>query len=68
MQNARFDFQEFVNRNIDVGENDYDITCVSQGISSRLNRAKRNVNFHGTRNYEDVDRDLDSIKLKIPNF
>ena len=26
------------------------------------------MNFHGMGNYEDVDVDLDSIKLKIPNF
>jgi hypothetical protein len=26
------------------------------------------VNFHGMGNYEDVDGDLDTIKLKIPNF
>jgi len=26
------------------------------------------VNFHGMGNYEDVDRDLDTIKLEIPTF
>jgi hypothetical protein len=26
------------------------------------------VNFYGMGNYEDMDRDLNSIKLKIPNF
>jgi hypothetical protein len=26
------------------------------------------VNLHGMGNYKDVDGDLDSIKLKIPNF
>ena len=26
------------------------------------------MNFHGMGNYEDVDGDLDTIKLKIPNF
>jgi len=50
------------------GEDDYDFTSVGQGIRSRPNRARRNVNFCGMGNYEDVDRDLDSIKLKIPNF
>ena len=68
MQITRFDFQEFVDNNTDVGENEYDITCVNQGISSRSNRAKRNVNFHDTGNYEDVDKDLDSIELKILNL
>jgi len=33
-----------------------------------LNRARRNVNFHGMGNYKDIDGELDSIKLKIPNF
>jgi hypothetical protein len=51
-----------------MGENDFDIACVNQGINSRSNRARRNVNFHGTGNYEDVDRDLDSIELKILNL
>jgi hypothetical protein len=31
-----------------------------------VNRARRNVNGMG--NYENVDGDLDLIKLKIPNF
>jgi hypothetical protein len=31
------------------------------------NRARRNVSFHCLGNYEDVDEDLDLIKLKIPN-
>jgi hypothetical protein len=26
------------------------------------------VNFHGMGNYEDMNEDLDSIKLKIPNY
>jgi len=26
------------------------------------------VNFHGIGNNKNIDRDLDSIKLKIPNF
>jgi hypothetical protein len=30
--------------------------------------ARRNVNFRGMGNYEDVDGDINSIKLKIPNF
>jgi hypothetical protein len=50
------------------GEDDYDFESVGQGIRSIPNRARRNVNFRGMGNYEDVDKDLDSIKLKIPNF
>jgi hypothetical protein len=40
----------------------------SQGIRSGPKRARRNVNSHGIRNYDDVDGDLNSIKPKIPNF
>jgi len=32
------------------------------------NRARRNVNFSGMGTYEDMDGDLDTVKLKIPNF
>jgi hypothetical protein len=31
-------------------------------------RDMMNVNFYGMGNYEDMDGDLNSIKLKIPNF
>lgn len=31
-------------------------------------KAMMNVNFYGIGNYEDIDRDLNFIKLKIPNF
>jgi hypothetical protein len=68
VQITRFDFQEFVDNNTDVGENEYDIGCVNLGISSSSFRAKRNINFHDTGNYEDVDKDLDSIELKILNL
>jgi len=39
-----------------------------QGMKYGPNRARRNVNFHGMGNYEDMDEDLDTIKLKISNF
>jgi hypothetical protein len=52
----------------DAGEDDYDFASVGQGITSGLNRTRRNVNFHGMGNYEDMNEDLDSIKLKIPNY
>ena len=39
---------------------------LAQGIRSGPNRARRNVNFHGMGNYEDMDGE--NIKLKIPNF
>jgi hypothetical protein len=41
---------------------------LAQGIRFRQNKARKNVNFNGMGNYKDVDGDLDSIKLKIPNF
>jgi hypothetical protein len=44
------------------------VKSVGQGIRSRPNRARRNVNFCGMDTYEDMDGDLDTIKLKIPNF
>jgi len=43
-------------------------TSTGHRIRFGPNRVRRNVNFHGMGNYEDVDVDLDSIKLKIPNF
>ena len=64
--NNKPDFEEYVDENTDVGEDDYDFASVSQGIKSRLNIARRNVNFHGMGNYEDIDGD--TIKLKISNF
>ena len=64
--NNKPDFEEYVDENTDVGEDDYDFASVGQGIRSGPNRATRNVNFHGMQNYEDMDRD--NIKLKIPNF
>jgi hypothetical protein len=59
--NVRSDFEEFVDENADAGEDDYD-------FASGPNRARRNVNFRGMGTYEDTDGDLDTIKLKIPNF
>ena len=52
----------------DADEDDYDFASVGQGITFGLNRTRRNVNFHGMGNYEDMNEDLDSIKLKIPNY
>jgi len=68
VQNVRSNFKEFVDENADVGEDDYDFAFAGQGIMSGPNRARRNVNFHGMGTYEDMDGDLDAIKLKIPNF
>jgi hypothetical protein len=68
IQNVRSDFEEFVDKNADASEDDYDFASAGQGIRSGPNRAKRNVNFRGMGTYEDMDGDLDTIKLKIPNF
>jgi hypothetical protein len=68
VRNVIFDFEEFVDENVDVGEDDYDFASAGQGIRSGSNRARRNVNFRGMGTYKDMDRDLDTIKLKIPNF
>jgi hypothetical protein len=68
VQNVRSDFEEFVDENTDAGEDDYDFASASQGIRFGPNRARRNVNFHAMGTYEDMDGDLDTIKLKIPNF
>jgi seryl-tRNA synthetase len=68
VRNVISDFKEFVDENANVGENDYDFASTGQGIRSGPNRARRNVNFRGMGTYEDMDRDLDTIKLKIPNF
>jgi len=66
--NVRSDFKEFVDENANAGEDDYDFASAGQGIRSGPNRAKRNVNFLGMGTYEDMDGELDTIKLKIPNF
>ena len=66
--NVISDFEEFVDKNANMGEDDYDFASVGQGIRFEPNRARRNVNFHGMGNCEDVDKDLDTIKLKISNF
>ena len=55
-------------KNADAGEDDYDFATAGQGIRSGLNRARRNVNFCGMGTCEDMNGDLDTIKLKIPNF
>jgi seryl-tRNA synthetase len=68
VQNVRYDFEEFVDENVDTGEDDYDFASAGQGIRSGTNRAMRNVNFSGMGTYEDMDEDVDTIKLKIPNF
>jgi len=65
---AKSDFEEFVDENADAGEDDYDFASTGQGIRSWPNRARRNVNFRCMGTYEDMDGDLDTIKLKIPNF
>ena len=68
VRNVRSDFKEFVDKNADAGEDDYDFASTGQGIKSGPNKARRNVNFCGMGTYEDMDGDLDTIKLKIPNF
>jgi hypothetical protein len=68
VRNVRSDFEEFVDENADAGEDDYDFASAGQGIRSGPNRARRNVNFRGMGTYKDMDGDLDTIKLKIPNF
>jgi len=68
VQNVRSDFEEFVDENTDASADDYDCASAGQGIRFGPNRARSNVNFHGMGTDEDMDRDLDTIKLKIPNF
>jgi hypothetical protein len=57
VRNVRSNFKE-----------DYDFAFVGQGIRSGPNRARRNVNFRGMGNYEEMDRVLNTIKLRISNF
>ena len=59
-------FEEYVDENAGVDEDDYDFASVGQGMRSGPNRARRNVNFRGMGNYDDMDGE--NIKLKIPNF
>jgi predicted AAA+ superfamily ATPase len=61
--NVRSDFEEVIKENAYSSEDDNDFTSIGQGIRSGPNKARRIVNFFGTENYEDVDGDLDSIKL-----
>ena len=44
------------------------ITSAGQGLRFGPNMARRNVNFRSLGTYEDMDGDLDTIKLKIPSF
>ena len=55
-------------KNADAGEDDYDFASAGKGIMSGPNKARRNVNCRGMGTYEDMDGDLGTIKLKIPNF
>jgi len=66
VRNVRSDFEEFVDENTDAGVDDYDFASAGQGIMFGQNRARRNVNFRGMGTYEDMDRDLNTIKLKNP--
>ena len=66
VRNNKSDFEKYVDENADVGEDDYDFAFIGQGIRSGPHRSRRNVNFHGMGNYEDMDGD--TIKMKIPNF
>ena len=68
VRNVRSDFEEFVDENTNAGADDYDCAFAGQRIRSGPSRARRNVNFHGISTYDDMDGDLDTIKLKIPNF
>jgi hypothetical protein len=68
VRNVKSDFEEFVDKNTDAGEDDYDFASAGQGIRSGPNKARRNVNFRGMGAYKDMDMDLNTIKLKIPNF
>jgi hypothetical protein len=68
VRNVRSDFEEFVDENADAGEDDYDFASTGKEIRSEPNRARRNMNFRSMGTYEDMDEDLDTIKLKIPNF
>ena len=56
-RNVISNFEEFVDENADAGEEYHDFASTSQGIRSRLNRARRKVNYHGIENYEDIDGD-----------
>jgi hypothetical protein len=58
----------FVDEKTNAGEDVYDFAYASQGIRFGSNRARRNLNFHGMGNYEDVDGEMESIKLEILNF
>ena len=68
VRNVRSDFEEFVDENADAGEDDYDFASTGKEIRSEPNRARRNMNFRSMGTYEDMDEDLDTIKLKIPNY
>ena len=68
VRNVRSNFEEFVDENTDAGEKDYDFASAAQRIRYGPNRARRNVNFRGMGNYEEMDGDFDTVKLKISIF
>jgi hypothetical protein len=45
VRKAGTNFDEFVDDNIDVGDDDYEFISVGQGNRFESNRAKRNVSF-----------------------
>jgi len=51
VHNVGSDFEEFVDENVDAGEDDNDFASAGQGIRSGPNRARRNVNFRGMGTY-----------------
>ena len=51
-----------------MSEDDCNIVSASQEIRPGPNKVTRNVNLCGMENYKDMDRNLDNIKLKNPNF
>jgi hypothetical protein len=57
VRNVRSDFEEFVDENTDMDEDDYDFASAGQGIRSGPNRARRNVNFRGIGTYRCEPRD-----------
>jgi hypothetical protein len=68
VRNVISDFEEFVDKNADTGEDDYDFASAGQGIRSGPNRTRRNVNFRGMGTYGDMDGDLDTINQQRENI
>jgi len=54
VQNVISEFEEFVDENTNADENDHDFASSSQGTRSGPDRARRNVNFCGMENCENV--------------